>query len=205
MKLLTIDTSRNLCAAMLKNNAQEFTKLDYIERGHAERLIPQISELQTIAKWQFNELKAIVVNTGPGSFTGVRIGVSAARALSLAMNIPAIGVSIFSALAFIAKNRYSDKNIAILLPAYADHYSCFILEAFEPMQNILQIYRSCILSYNEITEKYNNWILVSTSKISNSTYVPEDIELLQAFDTIARLYFSNLLNIAPVPIYMNSY
>lgn len=204
MKLLTIDTSRNLCAAMFKNSKQEYSSLEYIERGHAERLIPQIQQLQIQANWNFSELKAIVVNTGPGSFTGIRIGVAAARAFALALNITAIGISLFNVLAYIGKQIFANENILILLPAYAEYYSYIYIEQsylFDP--DIAQI-----SSYDDILKKFLNIKIISTEQINEDLedlYVPNDKAILTAFDAIARMNFKQLAKITPSPIYLQTY
>lgn len=69
-------------------------------KGQAERLIPLIEELLSVAGHIWKDLTTIGVGTGPGNFTGVRISVAAARGLALALNIPAIGVSGPDAFAF---------------------------------------------------------------------------------------------------------
>lgn len=68
-------------------------------RGQAERLAPMVQQVARQAGVTFAEVGRVVVTTGPGSFTGVRVGVSFARALSLALGKPCIGVSTLEALA----------------------------------------------------------------------------------------------------------
>ena len=69
-----------------------------MNRGHAERLFPMIDELMAEAGCSPGDLSRIAVCTGPGSFTGLRVGVAAARGLALGLGIPAIGVTRFEAL-----------------------------------------------------------------------------------------------------------
>ena len=70
-----------------------------IGKGHAEILMDVIAEALGAAGIAFAGLGAVAVSVGPGSFTGVRVGVSAARGLALALKIPAVGVSTLEALA----------------------------------------------------------------------------------------------------------
>lgn len=69
-------------------------------KGQAERLLPLLEEILAEAGTTWAELTAIGVGTGPGNFTGVRISVAAARGLSLALGIPAVGVTVFDAQAY---------------------------------------------------------------------------------------------------------
>lgn len=74
-------------------------------KGQAERLFPLIEQVLTDADRAYEHLSAIVVATGPGNFTGIRIGVASARGLALALNLPCVGVSVPQALAFAMPGR----------------------------------------------------------------------------------------------------
>lgn len=71
-----------------------------MSRGQAERLPLMVGELMQAGGVAFSEIDLLAVTTGPGSFTGVRVGLSFARALALALNRPCVGVSTLEALAF---------------------------------------------------------------------------------------------------------
>lgn len=70
-----------------------------MQRGHAEALFPMIEDTLVEAGATYGDLARVAVCTGPGSFTGIRVGVAAARGIALGCGIPAIGVSRFEALA----------------------------------------------------------------------------------------------------------
>lgn len=70
-----------------------------MERGHAEALLPLIDRVMARLDGGFAALSRVAVTVGPGSFTGLRVGVAAARAIGLACNIPVVGVSTLAALA----------------------------------------------------------------------------------------------------------
>jgi tRNA threonylcarbamoyl adenosine modification protein YeaZ len=85
---------------------------EVIGRGHAERLVPMIAELPGKGL-----ADRISVNTGPGSFTGIRVGISAARALALAWNVSCEGFNGLALLAAIARDGLTEKqpvDVAIL-------------------------------------------------------------------------------------------
>ncbi|MBY8976674.1 tRNA (adenosine(37)-N6)-threonylcarbamoyltransferase complex dimerization subunit type 1 TsaB [Rhodobacteraceae bacterium NNCM2] len=94
--ILAIDTSTSQCAVALADGDAVETRQREMTRGHAEALFPMIDEL---VGGRFDALTRIAVCTGPGSFTGIRIGVAAARGLALGCGIPCIGISRFEALA----------------------------------------------------------------------------------------------------------
>lgn len=103
MILLTIDTSANLCAASIHDAKERGRAVRDLGKGHAEHLMAVIDEALTQAGVTFADLGAVAVSIGPGSFTGIRVGVSAARGLALALGIPSVGVTTLEALAFEAR------------------------------------------------------------------------------------------------------
>ncbi|MEP9372090.1 tRNA (adenosine(37)-N6)-threonylcarbamoyltransferase complex dimerization subunit type 1 TsaB [Mesorhizobium sp. KR1-2] len=106
MKLLAIDCSARLCAACVYDaDARKELGREVLDlgKGHAEHLMGVIEAAMKAGGLAFADLGAVSVSVGPGSFTGVRVGVSAARGLALALNVPAIGVSTLEALAAEAR------------------------------------------------------------------------------------------------------
>lgn len=102
--VLSFDTAVAHCAAALVSGDQILgTMSEPLSKGQAERLIPMLEELLTNAGKNWADLDLIAVGIGPGNFTGVRISVSTARGLALSLGIPAVGVSVFEALAFGTK------------------------------------------------------------------------------------------------------
>ena len=100
MIVLAIDTALAACSAALVRDGDAIAvKSEAMERGHAERLASLVDELMRGAGARFAELDRIVVTVGPGSFTGVRVGLSFARGLALALGRPCVGVSTLEALA----------------------------------------------------------------------------------------------------------
>lgn len=96
--ILAIDTSAGQCAVALSGE-RTWTRAEPMTRGHAEALFPLIDRILAEAGVSYADLTRIAVCTGPGSFTGLRVGIAAARGLALGCDIPVIGVSRFAALA----------------------------------------------------------------------------------------------------------
>jgi tRNA threonylcarbamoyl adenosine modification protein YeaZ len=102
MRVLAIDTALGACAAaVLDSQAGAILAAESVgmTRGHAEAVMPLIARVMDAARCEFVELNRIAVTVGPGSFTGLRVGISAARGIALAAGRPAIGLSTLSALA----------------------------------------------------------------------------------------------------------
>ncbi|PAX07791.1 tRNA (adenosine(37)-N6)-threonylcarbamoyltransferase complex dimerization subunit type 1 TsaB [Sphingomonas lenta] len=94
-RTLVIDTATVACSVALLADGQPVARLyDEVGRGHAERLLPMIAELPGGGR-----ADAVLVDCGPGSFTGVRVGLAAARALGLGWDVPVRG---YSSLALVA-------------------------------------------------------------------------------------------------------
>ena len=98
--ILQIDTATQVCSAALSANGETIACLDVDEPNvHASRLTPLITQLMRQAELTFADLSAVAVSKGPGSYTGLRIGVSTAKGLCYATGLPLIGVSTLAAMA----------------------------------------------------------------------------------------------------------
>jgi tRNA threonylcarbamoyl adenosine modification protein YeaZ len=115
MIVLAIDTAANLCAACVydtKAGHELGRAVRDIGKGHAEVLMDVIGEaLAAAGGLALKDVDAVAVAAGPGSFTGIRVGVSVARGLALALKIPATGVPTLEALACEARERFGAKPV----------------------------------------------------------------------------------------------
>lgn len=101
MRILAIDTALDACAAcVLARDAAEPVAAESmaLERGHAEALLPLVERIVAAVEGGFAALDRIAVTIGPGSYTGLRVGIAAARAIGLAAGLPVVGVTTLSAL-----------------------------------------------------------------------------------------------------------
>jgi tRNA threonylcarbamoyl adenosine modification protein YeaZ len=101
MKLLAIDTSQAAVSACIMGDDGGILARETLPmaRGHAEALLPLLERLSKAAAVPFSTLGRIAVVVGPGSFTGIRIGIAAGRAIGLAAGVPVVGVSSLAAFA----------------------------------------------------------------------------------------------------------
>ena len=102
MKILAIDTALPaVSSCVLTEGATEPEAQETLgmERGHAEALIPLIDRVLGGVEGGYASIDRVAVTVGPGSFTGLRVGIAAARAIALAWGVPAVGVSTLAALA----------------------------------------------------------------------------------------------------------
>jgi tRNA threonylcarbamoyl adenosine modification protein YeaZ len=131
MRVLAIDTALGACSvAVLDTERGDFTPESVpMDRGHAEALMPQIARVMAQARLSFNFLDRVAVTTGPGSFTGLRVGISAARGISLAAKKPAIGLTTLSAYA--APYIHQDDTIPVTVAIDARHDHVY-LQIFGP-------------------------------------------------------------------------
>lgn len=98
--ILGFDTSAAHCAAaLLSGDRLIAARVEPMEKGQAERLVPMLEEVLAEGGVGWRDLAALAVCTGPGNFTGVRIAVAAARGLALGLGVPAIGVTVLEARA----------------------------------------------------------------------------------------------------------
>ena len=100
MRILALDTALDACAAAVLDTQQRdlvASETRAMTRGHAEALMPLLARVMDAARLEFAEIDRIAVTVGPGSFTGVRVGIAAARGIALAAGKPAIGLTTLAA------------------------------------------------------------------------------------------------------------
>lgn len=104
MRLLAIDTCLDACSvAVVAQGLPLATLSEPMARGHQERLAPMAGEAMAAAGLAFADLDRIAVTVGPGSFTGLRVGLAFAKGLALALDRPCTGVGVLEALARTAE------------------------------------------------------------------------------------------------------
>jgi tRNA threonylcarbamoyladenosine biosynthesis protein TsaB len=131
MRVLAIDTALEACAAAVLDTEHGKVASESLPmvRGHAEALIPLVGRVMRQAGHSFADLDRIAVTTGPGSFTGLRVGIAAARGIALAAGKPAHGITTLAA--FAAPLIAEDDKATVVVAIDARHQHVY-LQVFGP-------------------------------------------------------------------------
>lgn len=115
MKILAVDTALGACStAVLQDETSLAHRFVAMERGHAEALAPMVQEAMAEAGLAFADLDRLAVTTGPGTFTGQRVGLAFMRGLRLALKRPLIGITTLEAMAAAAMAETGASRAAVL-------------------------------------------------------------------------------------------
>jgi tRNA threonylcarbamoyladenosine biosynthesis protein TsaB len=137
MKILAIDTALpavSVCVLSAGSDQPEALESTPMIRGHAEALVPAIQRLVESTGGGFEAIDRVAVTVGPGSFTGIRVGVAAARGIGLARGIPVVGVSTLAA--FAAPFIQAQQQEVVACSIDARHGQVYI-QAFAPGGRVL--------------------------------------------------------------------
>ena len=118
MRILGIDTALGVCSAAVLDGGEIAARAhEEMVRGHAEALAPMVDGVMRQARLAFSELDRLAVTTGPGTFTGQRVGLAFVRALSVGLHRPAVGVTSLDVMAAEALSREAASWAAVVLDA----------------------------------------------------------------------------------------
>ena len=132
MRILAIDTALpavSVCVLDLASEAPLASESVAMERGHAEALLPLVERLVASTEGGFAALTRVAATVGPGSFTGIRIGVSAAQAIGRALKIEVVGVSTLAAL---AAPHFFEPFEGLLVPSIDARHGQVFVSAYGP-------------------------------------------------------------------------
>jgi tRNA threonylcarbamoyladenosine biosynthesis protein TsaB len=99
MRVLAIDTATEACSAAYADDDQIIERFQIDPKGHSERILPMVESVLSEAGVLRADLEAITFDSGPGSFTGIRIGAGVAQGIALGLDLPLVGVSSLMGLA----------------------------------------------------------------------------------------------------------
>lgn len=99
MRILAIDTATEACSVALSDNGSTHAHFELCPREHTQRILPLVQEILTAGGLSLQQLDVLAFGRGPGSFTGVRIGIGIAQGLALGADLPLTGVSTLATMA----------------------------------------------------------------------------------------------------------
>ena len=156
MKILSIDTASDVCGVSILENNNLIEKFDVITKeSHSQRLMPIIENAFKKTKLTIDDIDLIVCDIGPGSFTGIRIGVATVKAFCDSKDIIPIGISSLESLAYSIKNNskiicsiINDKNDNCYFALYEKSKDNTLQTLIEPEAENIDTTLSILNSYN---------------------------------------------------------
>lgn len=133
VRILAIDTALGACAAcvLASDEADPLARESIaMDRGHAEALLPLVDRVVSATEGGFAALDRVAVTVGPGSYTGLRVGIAAARAIGLATGVPVVGVTTLSTL--LASLMMAGESRRLLAAAIDARHGHVYLQAVVP-------------------------------------------------------------------------
>ena len=206
--LLAIETSDRLCAVCLVDTATGAIAVSRtldIGRGHAERMIGLIGDVLADAHMAYCDLTLLAVCVGPGSFTGIRVGLATVTGLSIALGTPIRGVTSLQALAGAALGRSGGRGVLALVDA---HRGDVFAQTFSADGLPLDAPRQISLAEAGKLAAVENSVSVG-SGVSVLRAVYPDLSLsviegigLPAVDCLAKAALNPAMTVAAKPLYL---
>ena len=117
MNYLALDASTEACSVALQVDGKVYSRYELCPQSHSLRLLPMIDDVLNEAGIKLAALDGLIFGQGPGSFTGVRIGVGVAQGLAFSANLPVVGVSSLQAMAQLAYRKHGQKEVVAAIDA----------------------------------------------------------------------------------------
>lgn len=117
MNYLAIDASTEACSVALMVGKDTFSCYELCPQSHSLKLLPMVDQVLNEAGIELSALNGLIYGQGPGSFTGVRIGIGVAQGLAFAVDIPVVGVSTLQAMAQGAFENHQQKSVIATIDA----------------------------------------------------------------------------------------
>lgn len=180
MKILSIDTASDICGVSILDNTTLIINLDNnTGRTHSENLMPMIQKAFSKSNLKLNNIDLIVCDIGPGSFTGIRIGVATVKAFHDSLNIPCIGISSLESLAYNIKDSIKENELICSIIDCKNNNCYFSL--YKKNNNVLNILiepqAETISDCLAILESYYTTTFNNTSInfVGDGSYIYKDI------------------------------
>lgn len=165
MKILSIDTSSNICGVSILENTNLICKLDTdTGRTHSENLMPMIENAFKQTKLSLKDIDLIVCDIGPGSFTGIRIGVATTKAFHDSLDIPCIGINSLEALSYNLKDINENECVFSMIDCKNDNcYFALFQKKNDMLETLIEPQAASVLGALAILKSYCEDTLENTS------------------------------------------
>lgn len=132
MNILALDTSGTDCAVCIYDVERAVVLAEVTEnigKGHAERLMALVEHVCAQAKLELADIGKVAVTIGPGSFTGIRVGVAAARGFALSLGVEALGITTLETVARAYQKQNTGRHVAVAFDAKRDEVYLQVFDA----------------------------------------------------------------------------
>lgn len=116
-RILAIDSATEACSVAIWNEGEIIELFEICPRNHTHRILPMVQQILSESGFSLNQLDALAFGCGPGSFTGIRIGIGIGQGLALGADLPMIGVSTLQTLAQGAWRKIRARQVLAVLDA----------------------------------------------------------------------------------------
>ena len=181
MKILSISTSSNIASVAISENDQCLLELNIDNnKTHSETIIPLIQKLFSQSKMSLSDINLIACDVGPGSFTGIRIGIATAKSIAETIKTPLVDVSSLEALAYNVQDL-NCKTICSIIDARNNQVYCGI---FDNQYHLLEDY---------LADDINN-VINSIKKYNNTIFIGDGAIIHKNILKISNFNFENILH-----------
>ena len=167
-KILAIETSGELCSVALSFELNKFDERTILMKHiHSEKLIPMIDEILSSNKITPKELDCVAISVGPGSFTGLRIGMTAAKGIAFASNLPIVPVPTFDALSLeLATYLQDETTFSVIVKANVEecYFANYKIEKGVPFT----LEKAKLINKSDIISETNNVDVIFGNIINES-------------------------------------
>lgn len=191
MKLLSIDTSSDVCSTAILEDDKLIKELNITDsKTHSENLMPLVDKLFKETGLQLSDMTAIACSIGPGSFTGIRIGIATVKAMAEVFNIPVISVTSLETLAELGNAN----TVVSLIDAKNDQVYCGIFGNGELIANDIHEVIEHLRKLSNIQFVGNGAILhkeLLKKELKNISFSEENVQSAFALGKCAFRKFQN--------------
>ncbi|MGQ9847230.1 MAG: tRNA (adenosine(37)-N6)-threonylcarbamoyltransferase complex dimerization subunit type 1 TsaB [Bacteroidales bacterium] len=184
--ILNIETSGEICSVGISDNDKVIITLQANEKNsHSIKLAPLTNELFKMLNLKPDQLNAVAISRGPGSYTGLRIGTSFAKGLCYSLNIPLLAIDTFKIMCIDVLQNYSLNNKSILCPMIDARRMEVYTALYDTSLNNISEIQSLVLNDQAFSQYDNNELyffgsgmnkwkeLTNGKKISNFKFIPD--------------------------------